>query len=412
MQKKISENKLSFYLVSSALILFYISDGVNKYFQFGQFTNDDAIENSFSISIYFRLLYEIFFASMILINLNLTRRKIVLAIIALIIIFFIGQGTFLLNYSDPDYSIAYHFTLLNKYLYVFIIYGGIYKVVENWKDYSGLIKIYENIVVINSILIFAGLFFNIALFESYYAMDVRYGYDGLIPSVNEATLYYFIAVSYFYYKHFIKKDKSWKIYLVIVASLLLGTKTIYLFLFLLIIYHLITNLSLAKKIIYISVASIVVPLLIIPVIIDPRLSFLFTSFAYFYEKEGFWFMITSGRSYYIQDKFVENLSHWNIINYFFGGYNELKFMIEMDFFDLFLFLGIIGSIVFFYMYYSTVFKNSNKVKFLKFFSFCFFLLAFLSGHMFASATNALNLVLVIIFIGWSNFYTNNIEIQG
>ena len=63
MQKIISESKLSFYLVSSALILFYISDGGNKYFQLGQYANDDAIEDSFSISIYFRLLYEIFFAS-------------------------------------------------------------------------------------------------------------------------------------------------------------------------------------------------------------------------------------------------------------------------------------------------------------------------------------------------------------
>lgn len=412
MQKVISESKLSFYLISSALILFFFSDGLNKYFQYGQFTNDDAIENSFSISIYLRFVYEILFLLIILCNLNLVRRKIVLAIIFMILIFCIGQETFLLNYVDPEYSIFYHFTLLNKYLYVFIVFGGVYKVVENWKDYGRLIKIYENIIVVNSILIFVGVLFSINLFLSYYAQENRYGYDGLIPSVNEATLYYFIAISYFYYKHFIRKEKSWKIYLVIVSSLLIGTKTIYLFLFFLIIYHLITNLSLAKKIIYISATLIVVPLLIIPVILNPSFSFLYASFTYFYEKEGFWFMITSGRSYYIQDKFVENLSHWNVINYFFGGTNQLKYMIEMDFFDLFLFLGIIGSIVLFYMYYNTIFKNSNKVKFLKFFCFCFFLLAFLSGHMFSSATNALNLVLVVIFIGWSNYYTNNIEIQG
>jgi hypothetical protein len=412
MQKIISESKLSFYLVSSALILFYISDGGNKYFQLGQYANDDAIEDSFSISIYFRLLYEIFFASIILLNLNLTRRKIILAIIALILIFIIGQQTFLLNYGDPEYSIFHDFTLLNKYLYGFIIFGGIYKVVENWKDYSRLIKIYENIVVINSILVFAGLLFNITLFESYYSIDVRYGYDGLIPSVNEATLFYFIAISYFYYKHFIRKEKSWKIYMVITASLLLGTKTIYLFLLLLFIYHLITNLSLIKKIIYISLTSIVIPLLIIPVILDPRFSFLYASFTYFYDKEGFWFMITSGRSYFIQDRFVENLSHWNIINYFFGGTDQFKFMIEMDFFDLFLFLGALGSLVLFYLYYSTIFKNDNKIKFLSFFSFCYFFLAFLSGHIFSSATNALNLVLVVIFIGWSNYYGDNIQIQG
>jgi hypothetical protein len=327
----------------------------------------------------------------------------------MILIFFIGQETFLFNYGDPDYSIFYHFTLLNKYLYVFIVFGGIYKVVENWKDYRGLIKIYENVVVINSMLIFAGALFSVKLFLSYYAQDYRYGYDGLIPSVNEATLYYFIAISYFYYKHFIRKEKSWKIYVVIIASLLIGTKTIYLFLFLLLIYHLITNLSLAKKIIYISVALIIIPLLIVPVILDPRFSFLYASFAYFYDKEGFWFMITSGRSYYIQDKFVENLSHWNIINYFFGGTNQLKFMIEMDFFDLFLFLGVLGSIVLFYLYYSTILKNNNKIKFLSFFSFCYFLLAFLSGHMFASATNALNLVMVVIFIEWSNYYSDNVQ---
>jgi hypothetical protein len=398
MQKTISENKASFYLAISALILFYISDALNKYFQVSYSLNDDSIENAFSVSIYVRFLYEALFASIILIKLNETRKKIIIGILAMIAIFALGQCAFLIHYNQPGYSVFYHFTLLNKYLYVFIIYAGIYKLIENKEDYALLAKVYENVVVVNSILIFAGLFFNVSLFKSYYSQDFRYGFDGLIPAINEATLFYFIAISYFYYKHFILKQSNWKFYLVIFASLLLGTKTIYIFLIFLFLYHLAVNLSLIKKIIYITITVIISFLIIIPLVTNPDYSFLYESFKNVYEKNGFLSMITSGRIDIIDSKITENLTHWNFVNYLFGGTDQFKYMIEMDFLDLFLFVGIIGSLLMFFLYFKTVFKNRHKVGFFTFFTSCYFLFAFMSGHIFNSATNALNLTLVAVFI--------------
>ncbi|TSJ40303.1 hypothetical protein FO440_11120 [Mucilaginibacter corticis] len=414
MQKTISENKISFYLVASALVLFYISDALNKYFQVSYSINDDSIENAFSASIYVRFLYEGLFASIILIRLNETRKKIIVGIIAMIVIFAIGQSAFLIHYNQPDYSVFYHFTLLNKYLYVFIIYGGTYKIIDNSEDYNFLTKIYENIVVINSILIFVGLFLSVNLFKSYYSQDFRYGFDGLIPAINEATLFYFIAISYFYYKHFILKQKNWKMYPVLLASLLLGTKTIYFFLIFLFLYHLAINLSPGKKIIYATVALIISIFLIVPVVTNPDYSFLYEHFKDVYEENGFLSMITSGRIDVIDTKISGNLSYWNILNYFFGGTDQFKYQIEMDFFDLFLFVGIIGSLSMFVLYFKTIFKNPYKNIFFSFFTSCYFLFAFMSGHIFYSATNALNLTLVAIFIRNnynSQFLQNLVQVE-
>ena len=125
-----------------------------------------------------------------------------------------------------------------------------------------------------------------------------------------------------------------------------------------------------------------------------------TALLFFYdaiEKHGWLSMLLSGRDDYVNTKVVAVINSWNIINYLFGGQDQNRFCIEMDFFDLFLFFGIIGSIFYLLLMFNTIFQVKKVYPFFLFFISCFFLLAFLGGHFFSSAVNSIYLCLVGMF---------------
>ena len=115
------------------------------------------------------------------------------------------------------------------------------------------------------------------------------------------------------------------------------------------------------------------------------------------ESNGLIYVLLSGRTLYLTQVTSEIIDKWTVFNYFVGGQDQSKFMIEMDFFDLFLFLGLIGGVVYLILYFTTIFKFKLSKPFNLFFTFTFFLLAFLGGHFFASAINALYLCLISMY---------------
>ncbi|HZY80883.1 MAG TPA: hypothetical protein VFE50_15270, partial [Cyclobacteriaceae bacterium] len=96
------------------------------------------------------------------------------------------------------------------------------------------------------------------------------------------------------------------------------------------------------------------------------------------------------------------LSHWTFVNYLFGGEDPMNFLVEMDFFDLFLFMGLVGFVIYFVLLFSTVFRFNKKQPFHLFFVTIYLTLAFLGGHFFSSVINAVYLCLICMF-----FYVNS-----
>lgn len=388
------------FIISSALILFYISDALNKYFQVRSSiinAEGEIFRDSLSISIFFRLAYEVIFFLLIMKFYDKERKQGLLLLLGFFCSFIIGNLTFLLAYYNPNYSLNYHLTLVNKYIFVFVVFYAIKDIINNNIALNKIYFVFKNIYLVNSSLIIIGLVLNVNLFKSYYNQDYRYGYNGLIPSINEATLFYMIGISLIYFNYITQKKDFWLLCFCIVTSLLLGAKAIYLFLFLLLSYHIIYKSNYWQKVVSATVL-IVGAIISVPYLISDKYSYLYDFFIYQYEKEGLLFTITSGRSLFVVTKFLENIDLWNIINYLFGGTDQLKFYIEMDFFDSFLFVGIIGNIFLFTLYFKTIFKKVKYKSFRFFFACSFFILSFLVGHFFASAVNALYLNIAMIFI--------------
>jgi hypothetical protein len=259
----------------------------------------------------------------------------------------------------------------------------------------------EKLLLLNAWLTILGVIFGIDIFRTYILQSYRFGYSGILWVQNEATVLCVLGIAYFYYKHFILGQRSKQFLVVLIASLFLGTKTIYLFLVFLLIFHFLSNSSLRSK----------VTAFILVIATYYFLSwFLHTEMAakilaYFVSKaegNGLWYMLFSGRTSYLAIMDKQVLSHWTFINYLVGGEDPMHFMIEMDFFDLFLFMGIIGFVVYFILLFSTVFRFSLKMPFNLFFVSSYMILAFLGGHFFSSVINAVYLCLICMF-----FYVNS-----
>ena len=387
------------HIISSALIFFYLSDAINKYFQVrsAAINDGETFKDSFSVSIFFRLAYELIFLCLIFRFYDKQRKRGIELIAAIFCCFLIGNLVFLLSYSSPEYSLTYHVTLLNKYIFVFVTFYAIKDIVDNPVMLNKIYSIFKKIYWVNSTLIILGLIFNINLLKSYYNQEFRYGYNGLIPSVNEATLFYMIGISLFYFNYIRRKEDLFTLSLTIVSSLFIGAKAMYLFLFLLLGYHILFKANYWQKVVSGAVVFSFF-LVVIPILSDRKYSYLYEFLLFQYEKEGFLFTVTSGRSSFVITKFLDNLNLWGPINYFFGGTDQLKFYIEMDFFDSFLLIGLIGTILLFKLYFNSIFRRINYKNFRFFFMCSFFLVSFMVGHFFASAVNALYLNIAMLFM--------------
>lgn len=403
---KITEINIVYFLCITALIFFYASDAGNKILQYYAYTNAEAHQEQKSISIYVRALFEIFFLIISIVFINRKRLNLLILLIFLFIVFIVGQVTYYLN-SSFEFNIGENILIFNKYIFIFLVYSGIYKIINDREKLNKLILILENIFVLNSILIFIGLIFNINLFKSYYSQYFRYGYDGLIPAINEASLFYIIAVGYFYYKKYILHEKSYKFYIVFIASLLLGSKAIIIFNVFLLIHHLFSGAN--RKQIINSVLILSGTIFLFFLFITSQLGKkVFGVFFYIVKKQGILTMLLTGRDYSLKIRLAKNIEYWNVINYLFGGQDQTRFLIEMDIVDLFLFFGFWGVVIYFYLLFKSIFNFQHFLKFTYFFIFMYLFIGFLGGHFLASAINSLYLVLFCLFQKYHNaFLTEN-----
>ncbi len=383
------ESDAAYFLCITALYVFFISDACNKILY--AFNYD-----FFRISIFFRSIYEVLFLSAILFFINDVRFLFLKLLLFLFVLFIGGQILISLN-ASYDYNYLENISHFNKYFFVFIIYFSVYRIQDHTDKFQKVLRLMENIFMINSTAVIIGFIFNLNFLKTYALHYYLHGFSGFIPAQNEATMFVFIMVSYFYYKHFILNLKSWRFYFILFSSLLLGTKGIYLFLAILLIFHFLYFSNLKTKIISLTLI----------VIISIGLFFYFQTeqakvFLEYYltslNRQGWYGMLVSGRNSYVTDRIPGIIRNWNIVNYFIGGEDQTRQLIEMDFFDLFFFMGIIGTILFFVLYFTSVFKFNMLRPFNLFFVFSFFALAFFGGHFFASAVNSLYVCLFSIYI--------------
>ncbi len=221
----------------------------------------------------------------------------------------------------------------------------------------------EKILIFNTFFIVIGFLFEIKVFKSYHFASARFGYDGLFNKVNEVSYFYIIFIANLYYQY-IKTNKRLLLLLYIVGvSLLLGTKTILLFLGLLLLFHIVCIAKQAKTYRYV----IAVPMLLGITYFKEIMQYGFGLFPFWKklsEQYSLTTMLFSTRDlgfYRILDYFKE---FWNGINYGIGGaYYTLNFhRSEMDGLDVFIFFGLFGTFLYLYLLATHFFEKKNVLR--------------------------------------------------
>ena len=126
-------------------------------------------------------------------------------------------------------------------------------------------------------------------------------------------------------------------WVILLPSILVATKGIYLFLIVLLLFHVLLRVSFVK-LVSLLVALTVFLYTILNSVINEILINSYAIFMYMYNKGGLLYALLSGRDQFINEKLVPLITeYWSLPNFIFGGQEVSKYYIEMGFFDLFLF---------------------------------------------------------------------------
>ena len=368
-------NFIKLHFLSFLLILFYFSEGYNKlsYVYFGD--RSDLVKS-----------IKLFVVLYISINL-LKKNNVLLQVIVLIGFFCIGQISLTPNF---DYIVL---TTLLKYIFPLLLFAYFNINKLNTEAKKTLQKIFESLVVFNCILIIFGFLFEISALKTY--STYRFGYNGLL--VTSATSSYMTLITLFYFLY--KKNAAfifdYKVLIIIISSLLIGTKSIYLGIGLILTLYFILYTSKKYRVMGIVVMSLLL------IFGSYYTIHYWEKFNVIWEKEGLLTSVLSYRDLLFTNKTLPFISHnWIVSNYFFGGINDITTRPQMGFIDLFYFFGTIGSLYYLYLYSTNYIKYKITKESLLFLSFIGIVIA-ITGNFFLNSS----IVIYMLIIREFNFNT-------
>jgi len=367
------------------LLLLFIGDGVSKYL---------VIQgNSLSrISLVVRFLFEIVIITYLLKNIKRNTSIYISAIALLLITFVLGQ--FLI---ENENNLIENFISFNKYIYLFLVFAFLQKILLlSDRDKNKIYNLLTNLFILNMIFVSLGLIFELNFFKSFHDMNYRFGYNGVFLAGNESSFVLISIMSLFYFKAFYEDGSKILLLLFIFISMLSGMKAIYAFIMLLLLFHISYKM---KKIHFLWIIPIILytSSIVLEYIMNEEFQLLIAFFIRVAEEHGFMYMLMGGRQEILENEFIVTLENWTLLNFFIGGSMIKKYIIEMDLFDLLLFFGGFGSVIYSYLFYKAFIQKLLWHKFFTFFIFSILILAFFGGHFLTSPTSAVYFTLTIIY---------------
>ena len=258
----------------------------------------------------------------------------------IVLIFLINELRF--AWGNPDYSIVESLTKSQGYytakFTMPLLFWGVWSVLKN-ANYYGVVFItqLQRFLTINAVLIIAGAVFDVSTFESY-PLSGRWGYSGFLWHLSFHSIAYGVFLLYLLEQ----KKKEWGFILLFsLALLLLGQKAGLLYVLLIVTFGVVTNRYfqlgiIASGVILFGSAPIWLPYV---VTISPF-------WENVYNKHGFWGVLLS-----LRNENIENI--WEIINpllsvfdVMFGGAIRFPTRIEMMPFDILIYFGVLGLLLF------------------------------------------------------------------
>jgi hypothetical protein len=287
-------------------------------------------------------------------------------------------------------------TIRELSLYCFpIVFLSYMSTISSKKDKALLAVFYEVIIIVVVVSTFAGFLFSIPYFRTY---SQRFGYLGVLPRSITATYFYISAIIYTY--HFRDKSTWLKIlfFLTLFGSLLVGTKSIYLFLLLFIIYLFFVNKWYLKKTFYGSILFFIVLFWIFGTTIILALRKVFFTLENVYKKNGLLSAISSYRNDIFFELSKKYEPTWEWYNYLIGGRISSLPTYEMTIIDLIVSFGFIGMAFYLYIVYSlSSCKPPNQCCFINFSLCSVFIISIFAGQFFVNIS-AISYVVLSLFL--------------
>ena len=258
----------------------------------------------------------------------------------LVLIFLINEFRF--AWDNPYYSLMESLTKSQSYytakFTMPILFWGVWLVLKDANHY-GLVFItqLQRFLTINAILIIAAAIFGIKCFESY-PLSGRWGYSGLLWHLSFHSIAYGVFMLYL----LDQKKKAWgSIILFGLVLLLLGQKAGLLYFILIFTLGLVTKRYLQWGIISSCLVMVFSAQLWLPFVI--KLSSFWENV---YNKHGVWGVLLSLRNENIEkiwEIISPQLAAFDVI---FGGVIRFPMRIEMMLFDILIYFGVLGLIIF------------------------------------------------------------------
>jgi len=384
--KKSTLYSFSIALLTIAFVTFYFTDGLGKILRRGG-------SEFYRYSVFLKGFFEIFALGFSLIALNKSKFNILLGITILFFGFLIGQ--FFLSLNFENLLFYENFNTLFKYFFPLIVALVALDILNLDQYPHKLFKYYKWVLITNSCLLVIGFLFDIDVLSTY-SGPWRFGFDGLIFAQNEASYTFIFAITTVYYRRFYLNINEFFFWIVVIPSIIVATKAVYLYLILLLLFHVFKRVSI-RNILTFGIAFLFFVYFLFSSAINKIFINSYNIFMYMYEREGLWGALLSGRGAYIREKLKPLIfEQWTLPNFIFGGQDVVSHYIEMGFLDLFLFFGIFGSILYLYIFYSIFKLISFPKDFKLFFGISLTIIVATAGHFFESGIAGLHFIFLLL----------------
>lgn len=308
--------------------------------------------NFYRISTTIKLVFGLYLIISI-VHFRLLKHQICKLIYFLFLSFIIGQLFMIFNKGLVIDDLLNNFFTFSTYSFlplfaICVENGSVEKIIAT------NINIVKKVALINAPILVFCLFLPFEVFKSYPLSD-RFGYNGLLGFSSSASFFY-IAVLIIYYSTYFKERtlKNALIFIFhILISFIVGTKTIWFFIALLLVFHF---CFLLKRPVthYFRVILLLVVFLyfVFKEKVELFIVGLFSFGQSIYSEHGFLAVITSTRSLFLKEVMDNYVNNFSFSTLFFGGINVIKVRVEFEFVNMFIFFGLVGTLI-----YLSIVKN-------------------------------------------------------
>lgn len=363
---------IDFIIVS--LILFFSVEAINKLFFFQEYETFIAQKIIKGMAAFAMGIYLLFF-----------KPKWLWGFLGLLLCFAIGQ--FFLTYSFSKIS----FVGYSRYFFfiLWIIFTSL--PIISVHKFRRLEKVFETLILINNIFIFLGVIFQWGFLSTYH--EERFGYNGLFMASSNSTYFYLISLIYYLnkYKNQVFTKTNW--WITIAASCFIGTKSIYLSVLLIFIY--LSFLFIKNKQTKILISTV----LFFMGIVGMYIFFSTNIFTAIIKENGWLTAILSTRDQQLLQTTLPYIrENWNVFNFFVGGIGSPVIRPQLEYVDLFLFFGLIGTILYLYLFIKYYFTFPIEFKIILPCFLLLFAVTCISGNFFYNASVPVYFVVLKCFL--------------